>query len=202
MPLDPATYSSIVLVLAGFGAAFLVVLWVSLIIWTIRDIRSRSRDPFVAVLATLVSVVLFLPGIVIYLIVRPRHTLEEEFSHTLEEEALLQTIEDNPLCPGCGRRINPDWVACPTCHSQLKKNCYSCGRLMELAWDLCPYCGELVEELQPEGDFLPLPAEDPRVDADHRPYGPHTVGSKLEERGHDGKDILERSGNPPNMIQL
>ncbi|MDD5369685.1 MAG: zinc ribbon domain-containing protein [Anaerolineaceae bacterium] len=169
MPFDPASFSSIMLVLAGFGAAFLVVLWVSLIVWTIRDIRSRTRDVFVIILATLVSVVLFLPGVVIYLMVRPRHTLEEEFTHTLEEEALLQTIEDNPLCPGCGRRIHLDWIACPTCHTHLKKNCASCGHLMDLAWELCPFCGELVEELQPEGDFIPLAGSVDGVGADHNP---------------------------------
>mgnify|MGYP003381496260 CR=1 FL=1 len=34
----------------------------------------------------------------------------QEFQQTLEEEALLQSIEDNPLCPGCGRRVREDWL--------------------------------------------------------------------------------------------
>jgi RNA polymerase subunit RPABC4/transcription elongation factor Spt4 len=60
---------------------------------------------------------------------------------TLEEEALLQSIEDNSVCPGCNRQIKEDWVACPNCHTKLKKPCHQCGKLMELAWNLCPYCG-------------------------------------------------------------
>jgi RNA polymerase subunit RPABC4/transcription elongation factor Spt4 len=84
---------------------------------------------------------LFLPGMLIYFILRPARTLEEEYQHSLEEETLLQSIEDNPLCPGCGRRVHEEWIACPNCHTKLKKNCHQCGRLMELPWNLCPYCG-------------------------------------------------------------
>jgi hypothetical protein len=161
MPLDPATFSSIAQVLAGFGAAFVVVLWVSLIFWTIRDIRSRTRDPFAAILSALVSVVLFLPGVVIYLIVRPRHTLAEEFSRSLEEEALLQNIEDSPLCPGCKRHIHLDWITCPTCHTQLKKHCSSCRHLIDLAWDLCPYCGKLQSATSPRDEDILARRESP-----------------------------------------
>ena len=93
------------------------------------------------ILAVLVVAVLFLPGIVVYLILRPSRTLEEEYQHTLEEEALLQAIEDASLCPGCGRRVKDNWIICPNCHTKLKKNCHQCGKLMDLPWNLCPYCG-------------------------------------------------------------
>ncbi|HEX2981765.1 MAG TPA: zinc ribbon domain-containing protein [Anaerolineaceae bacterium] len=141
MTLDPTILSNLVLVAAGFAAAFLVAMWLSLLIWTYRDIRRRARDPLMRILAVLVVAVLFLPGVVIYLILRPAHTLEEEYQRTLEEEALLQSIEDNPLCPGCGRRVREDWVACPNCHTRLKKACPQCAHPMDLAWNLCPYCG-------------------------------------------------------------
>jgi RNA polymerase subunit RPABC4/transcription elongation factor Spt4 len=141
MGFNPAAMSSFVLVLTGFGAAFIAALWLSLLVWTFRDIRARTRDPLVRILSVLVAAVLFLPGVLIYLILRPAHTLEEAYQGTLEEEALLQSIEDNPQCPGCSRRIKDDWIVCPSCHTKLKKPCSSCGRLMELPWNLCPYCG-------------------------------------------------------------
>jgi RNA polymerase subunit RPABC4/transcription elongation factor Spt4 len=125
---------------AAFGAAFLAALWLSLIFWTFRDIRRRTRDPLVRILAALVVAILFLPGVLIYLILRPQRTIEEEYQQTLEEEAILQTIEETPLCPGCGRRISPEWIACPACHTRLRKRCLQCGKLMELSWNLCPYC--------------------------------------------------------------
>lgn len=140
--MNPAAWSSsAVLLLSAFAAAFIAALWLSLIFWTYRDIRRRARDPLVHILAALVVAVLFLPGIVIYLITRPQQTFEDEYQKTLEEEALLQSIEDTPLCPGCNHKTMPDWIACPTCHTRLRKRCHQCGKLMELPWNLCPFCG-------------------------------------------------------------
>ncbi len=140
MNLDSSSLGSLMMVAVSFAAAFLAALWLALIIWTFRDIRRRARDPLVRILATLVVAVLFLPGILIYLILRPARTLEDEYQASLEEEALLQNIEDIPLCPGCNRRIERDWMVCPSCHTRLKKKCLNCGKLMELPWNLCPYC--------------------------------------------------------------
>jgi len=141
MRFDPISLSNFTLFLAAWGGAFVAALWLSLVIWTYRDIRQRARDPLARILAVLVTAVLFLPGIVIYMILRPPRTLEEEYQHTLEEEALLQSIEESTLCPGCSRRIKENWTVCPNCHTKLRKNCHKCGKLMELPWNLCPYCG-------------------------------------------------------------
>jgi RNA polymerase subunit RPABC4/transcription elongation factor Spt4 len=162
---DPLTTSNYALLLSAWGAAFLAALWLSLIIWTYRDIRARARDPLVRFLAVAVVALLFLPGIAIYLILRPAHTLEDEYQQTLEEEALLQTIEESPLCPGCGRRIKDAWIICPNCHTKLKKTCHQCGKLMELPWNLCPYCGTPApgmrrENLTMEEALRPLTTEE------------------------------------------
>jgi RNA polymerase subunit RPABC4/transcription elongation factor Spt4 len=141
MTVDPRTLSNLIMLLAAWGAAFLVALWVSLIFWTYRDIRIRSHDQVIRILSIIIVALLFLPGIVIYLILRPAYTIEEEYQHTLEEEALLQSIEDIPVCPGCGRKTQDTWMVCPTCHTRLMKTCHNCRKLMELSWNLCPYCG-------------------------------------------------------------
>lgn len=174
MTFDPSTLSSVVLVLAGFAAAFSVALWVSLVIWTYRDIRSRSKDPLLRILAAVLVAVLFLPGVLVYLILRPVRTFEEEYQHTLEEEALLQSVEDNPLCPGCSRRIREDWTVCPSCHTKLRKACHNCGKPMELPWNLCPFCGTPIPGMRRDNDSMeealsglppvteePLPPEHP-----------------------------------------
>ncbi len=154
MTLDPQSLSNIIMGAAAWGAAFLVALWLSLIIWTYRDMRSRASDPLLRILATLIVALLFLPGIVVYLILRPPRTLEDEYQRTLEEEALLQSIEDIPLCPGCGRRTEADWVACPSCHTRLKKPCHHCGKLMELSWNLCPYCSTQASGMRKENPTM------------------------------------------------
>lgn len=138
------------MILTGFAAAFLAALWLSLIFWVYRDIRSRTRDRFMRILAVIVAALLFLPGILIYLILRPAKTLEEDYQHTLEEEALLQSVEEAPVCPGCSRRVQNDWIVCPNCHTRLKKTCLHCGKTIELPWNLCPYCATPVPGMRSE----------------------------------------------------
>ena len=43
MTFNPATISNFILIASGFAAAFTAALWLSLIIWTYRDIRRRAR---------------------------------------------------------------------------------------------------------------------------------------------------------------
>ena len=151
MTFDPTFLSGFTLVLAGFAGAFLVALWVALIAWTYRDIRARHRDRLVHFLAAILVTLLNLPGVLVYLILRPSRTLEEEYQQTLEEEALLRTIEEQSVCPGCERHIRDDWMVCPSCQTKLRKTCHSCNRLMELPWNICPYCGTPAPGMRKEG---------------------------------------------------
>jgi RNA polymerase subunit RPABC4/transcription elongation factor Spt4 len=154
MGFDPNSLSNFILILTAWGGAFLAALWLSLVLWTYRDIQSRTRDPLARILATLVVAVLFIPGILIYLILRPSRTLEDEYQHNLEEEALLQSVEETSLCPGCGRRTKESWIVCPGCHTKLRKACHQCGKLIELPWNICPYCGTTVPGMRKEGISL------------------------------------------------
>ncbi len=145
MPINLNTLSDLVVLIAAFLGAFLSALWLSLVFWTYRDMRARSRDLFAAVLAAAVVGVLTLPGLIIYLILRPPKTLAETYEQSLEEEALLQEIEEKRVCPGCGRQAHEDWRICPNCLTKLKKTCAQCGQLMDLPWNVCPYCTTPVE---------------------------------------------------------
>lgn len=127
-------------VIALFGAFFLAV-WISLIIWTFRDVRARSRDIFAQLLATLMVIIFNIPGLVLYFMLRPPETLAQTYERALEEEALLQDIEERFSCPGCKRKIQPDFQYCPACNTRLKRPCPSCDRLLQLHWTMCPYCG-------------------------------------------------------------
>lgn len=133
-----ASYLAIAAAIVG---ALLAALWLSLVIWTFRDMRLRSRDPFAQILAALVVALLPGAGLLIYLILRPPETLAEAYERALEEEALLQEIEERPACPGCSRAVEPGWLLCPHCHTRLRKRCLDCNALLELQWNLCPFCG-------------------------------------------------------------
>jgi hypothetical protein len=133
-------------VILAFGGAFLIALWLSLIVWTFRDARSRSRDIFAILLATLMVVVFGPLGLLLYFLLRPSTTLAELYERSLEEEALLQDLEERPRCPGCSRQVNEAWIICPDCHTTLKKTCPTCNQSLNLSWNVCPFCGTIVAE--------------------------------------------------------
>lgn len=120
---------------------YIAAIWVACIFWTYRDIRQRTRDPFLQSVAVLLVTVFFLPGLWVYLILRPRYTLVELYERSLEEEALLQELEDQKNCPTCRRRVHDDFLMCPSCRTQLKEPCARCAKPLNYAWLACPYCG-------------------------------------------------------------
>jgi RNA polymerase subunit RPABC4/transcription elongation factor Spt4 len=140
LSVDLQQFSGVLLGVVAILAAIGTALWISMIIWTYRDMRSRSRDVFAQILAALVVGVLNVPGLLVYLILRPQETLAQQYERALEEEALLQEIEEKKVCPGCSHPTKEEWRLCPYCHTKLKKTCTSCEQLLELAWPICPYC--------------------------------------------------------------
>ncbi len=139
--------SNLIVTAVAIIGAITAALIGGLTIWTFRDIRSRSRDFLVQILATVMVGVVPIAGILVYFMLRPRETLAEAYVRALEEESLLASIEHQEFCPSCGRRVDPDMVFCPKCHNTLRNSCPSCHKAVHLAWDMCPYCGN---ELQPE----------------------------------------------------
>jgi RNA polymerase subunit RPABC4/transcription elongation factor Spt4 len=127
------------IIVAGF-VAFGLAVWFSIVVWTFMDIRSRSRDKLVWVFATLLVLLFNVFGLIVYLILRPHETLMQAYERSLEEEALLQEIEERPICPNCRHRVETDYRICPNCLHKLKDVCLNCDRMIELEWTVCPYC--------------------------------------------------------------
>ena len=121
--------------------AFTIALWFALVIWTYRDVVSRSRSSLMHVFSTLIVVLFFIPGIVIYLLLRPRETLDEKQQRWIEEEYLAQELDDVANCPSCSHGVRDEWIYCPNCRFQLRRPCHSCGRLVEAGWEVCAFCG-------------------------------------------------------------
>jgi RNA polymerase subunit RPABC4/transcription elongation factor Spt4 len=141
--------ADLILLPIAFLGATVAAFWLSMVIWTFRDIRSRTRDLPTQFLATLLVAVLNVPGLLIYLILRPRETLAEAYERALEEELILQTLEEIEQCPACGRRVKAEFIVCPYCHTRLKQRCPRCQRPLRLEWTLCPYCGVSVSGAAP-----------------------------------------------------
>jgi hypothetical protein len=152
--------------LLAIGIAYLVALWFALVAWTFRDIEARSRSVFTQVFSTLLVVLFFVPGLFLYLILRPKETLDQAFQRALEEEYLLQDLDDLPLCPGCQRSVDPEFVLCPHCRTALRGPCPACSRLIDLRWDVCPYCSVPVDRVAL--DATPSSADTVRILEDAR----------------------------------
>lgn len=153
-------------ILAAMVITYIIVLWISAIIWVFRDIRDRTRDPFFQAIAVFVVLVFNLAGLWLYLILRPQLTLSEAYARSLEEEALLQELEDQKACPTCRRRIEDDFLVCPSCQTQLKEACPRCSRPLSYSWSACPYCATPKQERR-----LRRPVSDQQTATMPRPRG-------------------------------
>ena len=126
-------------------AIYIVILWLAAAYWAFRDMQLRSENPVLPYLAAaliiLFTPILFLAGVVVYRVVRPQEKIGEVYERNLAEEALLAEVETIKTCPSCSRRVNDEWIICPTCRTQLNRVCANCGRLVGLDWALCAWCG-------------------------------------------------------------
>ncbi len=143
------SWESTVAVIVAILIAYAVVLWIGTLVWTYRDVRDRTRDGWTQSVSLLIVAVFNMPGLVLYLILRPHETLNEAYERRLEAEALLRDMpEQQPACPGCQRGIKDDFIVCPQCRTKLRQPCASCDRPLDLAWTACPYCATLTNGAQ------------------------------------------------------
>lgn len=127
------------IVLTGVISYF-IVLWIGVVIWTYRDIRDRTNDTLYQVACVFIVLLFNFPGLMVYLMVRPAETMSQAYQRSLEEEAILRDLSNSSTCPTCHHPIEPDFVICPSCRSQLKEPCTNCGRPLSYGWTACPYC--------------------------------------------------------------
>jgi hypothetical protein len=127
-------------------AVYLVILWLAGAYWAFRDMQQRTENPilpYVAASFIIVFTPVFFPlAIFVYKIVRPHEKIGEVYERNLAEEALLAEVEAIHSCPTCARRVNDEWIICPTCRTRLNRVCPNCSRLVGLDWSLCAWCGK------------------------------------------------------------
>ena len=125
---------------AAIVLSYLALIWFASVLWTLRDVRSRSRDPISQIVG--ISLVAFLPfvGLPIYLVLRPSETLHQAYDRQLEQDAMLAELRTVPACPSCRRPVQEDFVHCPYCRATVRAPCADCGKLLAHNWRHCPYC--------------------------------------------------------------
>ena len=97
--MDANLLSNLSVIAIAVLSAFSAALWLGITFWVLRDIRSRSRDPLIVILAGLIALALPFFGVILYLLLRPAQTIEEKYLSALEEETLIQEIERRPKMP-------------------------------------------------------------------------------------------------------
>jgi Double zinc ribbon len=122
-------------------ALFLVaLLWLGVAFWVHRDARRRIKDPWVSGTATLLGLVP-IAGPLAYLFFRPPETLDDVKARRVELRALERHLKQpQPECPVCRASIEPSFLVCPVCTTQLKAPCSQCSAPLEPLWQACPYC--------------------------------------------------------------
>jgi RNA polymerase subunit RPABC4/transcription elongation factor Spt4 len=125
---------------------YLVILWLATAYWAFRDMQQRSANAILPYLAA-AGIILFTPvffifAVWVYKIIRPHDKIGEVWERNLAEEALLAEVEAIHHCPTCERRIDDEWIICPTCRTRLNRVCPNCSRLVGLDWSLCAWCGK------------------------------------------------------------
>jgi uncharacterized Zn finger protein (UPF0148 family) len=121
--------------------AYGVVLWLSALVWIYRDIKIRTNDLVSQLVSVFLVLIFNVPGLLLYLILRPPETLSEAYERALEAEAMLQELERLETCPSCQRRIEEGYLLCPYCRTRLRQACGECGRPLSFGWVVCPFCG-------------------------------------------------------------
>jgi RNA polymerase subunit RPABC4/transcription elongation factor Spt4 len=143
-------------------AVYLIILWLAGAYWAFRDMQQRTENPilpYVAASFIIIFTPIFFPlAIFVYKIIRPHEKIGEVYERNLAEEALLAEVEAIHSCPTCARRVNDEWIICPTCRTRLNRVCPNCSRLVGLDWSLCAWCGKDFERRDvPAAAITPLP---------------------------------------------
>jgi hypothetical protein len=100
------------------------------------------------ILAILVVAILFLPGILIYLILRPTKRLKKSTSkHLKKKHYSRQSKIFLSVLVVIGQSEKNGWPV-PYCCTKLKSKCETCGQPIEFSWKLCPYCGARLPEIE------------------------------------------------------
>lgn len=136
--------------------AYIFLVWISLIIWVVKDITNRTNNIFYQLISVFIIVFWTPLSIFIYLIIRPWKTILEkmfeEIDYNLDvldsnvnsnipDKKDLQENDNYTVCNNCEYdQIQIEFKNCPNCWINLKKFCSNCEKEINTKWKICPYC--------------------------------------------------------------
>lgn len=132
-----------------------VIFWLVIIGWVWIDSSERTSKKGIRFVHMLLAVLLNIPGLIIYLIIRPSETIEEIYWADLERRYLKFETAELGDCPKCGDQLYPGYVFCTNCGYEIKKRCPRCNVLVDKDHKFCEYCGFQVRDRAVEQEKYP-----------------------------------------------
>jgi hypothetical protein len=117
---------------------------------TFRDIRLRTRDVLAQVLATLMVAVLTLPGLLVYVLLRPHNTLAGRVRAQSDGRGHPAGVGGKPHLPLVPAAHRAGLCGLPQLPPSTQGALCGLRRLLNLDWDVCPYCGRYRDQSAPE----------------------------------------------------
>ncbi len=147
-----------------------IVIWLALVWYTFTDARRRLEDKLLIRSATVAALIFPLIGTVVYVIVRPPEYIDDRIERELEMEAAAARLAsaDYQACPHCEEIVAGQFLRCPHCMRKLRDACVACGKPLDPDWLLCPYCESEIPGVTPSRrpslrrEFEDQPAESER----------------------------------------
>ncbi len=174
-------WESLVAILVAVLIAYAVILWLGSIVWAYRDIRARTPDGWTQAVSVALVVVFNLPGLLLYLVLRPHETLNDAYERRMEAEALRRDMQQaQATCPACQHAVQDDYLVCPNCRTRLREACSNCSRPLEMSWAACPFCtspGPKSRDAKPAASSGPPPLPSSTTQSRTAPETPATARS-------------------------
>jgi len=133
-------------------AAF-CIFWLFVVGWVWFDASERYSSVWLRLFAVFIVFLFNILGFLVYLIVRPRITKDDDYWMDLERRYLKFEAAGLEDCPRCRWEVLPNYVFCPNCGKRLRKKCKSCETYLEPEWDVCPFCGNKQREFDVNEKF-------------------------------------------------
>jgi hypothetical protein len=118
---------------------YLAILWMLFCLWVLRDISGRTNNVFLIAFCVLAVLIFNIPGLLIYLMLRPEKTIEE--ARALDLYQMSQLEDSLTTCRECKTIVRKHLSFCTVCGTNLYVGCEYCGKQINPIWDNCGYCG-------------------------------------------------------------
>lgn len=114
----------------------MIFYWIVTILWTIKDISSRTNNVIGQIAAILlVGVLSPFIGLPLYLLLRPIKYKWDRIGW--RESMAVQTA----TCPSCGMKNPLHHEFCTNCAQKMLIDCKECKAPYHWIYDYCPQCG-------------------------------------------------------------